>query len=981
MAGPFDAPMNDSQHGFNPFSHGHHRGEDTSIPNADNKTDGNGNPDTGGTESAPVPSFVRRAKNKAAPTSNGDTDGSNTSSHEGSSGSHSMRTSDPVHGHDDSSGNVPAFVRRALRKNEGSIRRGPHDGGNHGTETVPSEERRDATPSHDAVPSHDTASSHASLPPFMRHPRNDANGNANTGESGHAPHVKSSEPDRHPQSVPPFMRHGRRPTGNGPVGPTGASRASNAGANDSAPVPAEPHRESGGTGTNPMVPDDPSTNAQPPQSTTPLDIPVVPVEPEMVPAHNHSDSLSPRDAVRAERPPIGSTEPVTGAGRKGVNRYHGAADASMPTGNGNGDSGMVLDIGQAHGSTSGIDDHDNAGEPSPSAHDNAGEPSGGDIGIGHDDHDDVIRGVIGKKGNGSSIGTSGARFRYADFIDIDGDDDNGDDGNVGDDAPAFSPDWIEYDDDNPLPPSSGGSLDTIDLSGFATGDSGDAGTHDVVDKAVDLSKHDESPSRPRSRVDARHYQEVMGNTGVVDDDYDSGYRVDSQSIAENVASAQIHDELNSVLRKPKDIDKALARRIVLLEWQKKKHIPFNANTVKIFDYLTRWSYATTAQVARAVGWTDRRIDRIDKKLSVYADLGWLHDHVVFAGPKLWYPASEAAKLSVHPWLGGVNPNRINPMSQSHSLGLSSIASWLLCPWDNAPNILGLDDWGSIRKEIQDGSAMVLGEREYRSAWASLRISHKGLIPAEYRHAFIGSDFMDIDGLWQQWAMKYKQGVETLQDSPEYAACDPLNEGSQQWLWTVWGNYIWNPERIINRIVMEEGIDPKNLSNDERFRLFCEYREDGYIPVEDRLDVDTNRPTLQRLEGDKFALLDHLPDIVIVRERDPRTGLSQNIAVELELSAKSEDDYARTMAGFGTTLGRTLYGEVVWVVRSVFIANMIERGAKSVGLVRGKDYHIVPFITKAQRNSFYSGADIIPARFNEDNTKILPVIGDNEFPLS
>lgn len=451
--------------------------------------------------------------------------------------------------------------------------------------------------------------------------------------------------------------------------------------------------------------------------------------------------------------------------------------------------------------------------------------------------------------------------------------------------------------------------------------------------------------------------------------------VDASAIAMGVALGSGKAKLEKQLRNKHTVDAAIARRVQVLEWKKGFHVPFGQREIRALDFLVRWSYATTAQIARAAGWREKKESRLVRRIEKWEEMGWVREDTVFAGPRLWYPRSDGAELSLHSWLGGVSPARVNPMSQSHSLGLSSLASWLLCPWDDKPDVLGLGDvaWCELVGEINDGEAIVCGEREYRSAWARLRKSCKGLLPAGYRNAFIGDVVHGGEGRWQEWARDYRDGRAGLEDAPDWVACDPSLMGMDMWLWTVFSNSVWNPKLVFDAAA-GDGVDVGSLSVEDRERVLADprWRQAGYVPVEDRLDIASNRPVLRRDLGDEFALLDHLPDIIIVRKRDAATGGSRSIAVELELSVKSVDDYARSLAGYGSQLGRTLYADVVWVVPSMAVATAIKRGGLRVGMVEGRDYRIVPFATAAKRNSFWSGADIVPARFDKYH-RVEPIV--------
>ena len=457
------------------------------------------------------------------------------------------------------------------------------------------------------------------------------------------------------------------------------------------------------------------------------------------------------------------------------------------------------------------------------------------------------------------------------------------------------------------------------------------------------------------------------------------YAMDSSRLREGVQIGTVKRELLDYRPKARRTPRPASR------------LPFSPQIPKILDFLTRWRLGTTVQLARVAGWRDSNEQRVFKKLRGYDEVGFIRETNIYAGPKIWTATEHGAERGFHPWLGGVKASEINPMSQSHSFGLSSIASWLLCPWDTTPNILGLspDEWTQVRGEIKAGTAYVLSEKEYRSAYASLRTLGRGLIPAEYRHGFIGygGHKNPITGAWREWARSYKNGASTLADSPELLACDPEFMGANMWMWIIWGNSVWNPKVLEDRAGQEVDLDDLSWAGrDGESRLRAEFRRYGYVPIEERLDFASNKPLLNRELGDAFALWDHLPDMIIARRRtndgyaDP-----QSIAIELELSAKTPDAYARTMASYGSPLGQTLYRKVIWLVTSKTIADKIRAGASQVGMILGEDYDIVPFVTSNEvsviKRSFYSGADILPGRWTKRGTIEPCEAGGRSIPLA
>ena len=563
---------------------------------------------------------------------------------------------------------------------------------------------------------------------------------------------------------------------------------------------------------------------------------------------------------------------------------------------------------------------------------------------------------------------------------------------------GFNEEWQPTPDDDPF--GINGYLDDEtdgDSDSTAMDDDHGDGDHNGVvdgthggDVSIDLNQHNVKLEHDRSRINmdaltARSHVDV-GDSG--------SYAVDSSKLREGVQIGAVKRELRDFIHNPKIVDKAIARKIQLLECKKKMRIPFSPKIPKILDFLTRWRIGTTLQLARIAGWKDSNERKLVKKLRVYDEVGFMRETDIYAGPKIWTAKEHGAELGMHPWLGGVKSSEINPMSQSHTFGLSSIASWLLCPGDNAPNILGLspDEWNQVRGEIKDGTAYVLAEKEYRSSYSSIRNSGRGLLPSEYRHGFIGyagGQLNPVHGAWQEWALAYKNGDATLDESPELLACDPEFMGANLWMWIIWGNSVWNPKVLEDRAVLEEGIDlddPEWSGRAGELRLRSEFRRYGYVDIEERLDYATNKPMINKELGDRFALWDHLPDMIIARRRtDDEYADPQSIAIELELSAKSNSDvYARTMAAYGSPLGQTLYRKVIWLVSSKTIADRIRAGANKVGMILGEDYDIVPFVTSNKvsviKKSFYSGADILPGKWSRRGI-IEPCEFDRSIPLS
>lgn len=414
----------------------------------------------------------------------------------------------------------------------------------------------------------------------------------------------------------------------------------------------------------------------------------------------------------------------------------------------------------------------------------------------------------------------------------------------------------------------------------------------------------------------------------------------------------------------KTVDSEIMRRVQLAEWRAGLRVSFTQRDVTGLDFLTRFSFSTMGQLARACGLSSVSTSMVRAKFNSWVRLGWVSLDPVFAGPELYYPKMDAVRLSQHPWLGKVAVSRLNPLSQSHSLGLSSIASWLIMASEcknatKCPDILGLGvEWETLKQELRDKKSFIISEREVRSAWSTLRKSCKGLLPQEFRHYFCGSN-----GVFQQWGRKYKQGLATLADSPELLACDPSFTGEKMWIWCLFDNYVWNSKNLKIQ-AQTQGVPAEDYIR--------QHRMEGYSPIENRLDITTNKTILRYDLGDEFTTSDHLADLIVARQRDPKTGLSRSLAVELELSCKDAKEYARILAAYGSVLGKTLFKTVIWIVPNYTIAKTIRKGGNMVGMVENVDYMIVPFATMAHKNSFWSGADIIPAYFDKNNRVLMSV---------
>jgi hypothetical protein len=364
---------------------------------------------------------------------------------------------------------------------------------------------------------------------------------------------------------------------------------------------------------------------------------------------------------------------------------------------------------------------------------------------------------------------------------------------------------------------------------------------------------------------------------------------------------------------------------------------FTERDQRVFDFLVRWRFASRLQVLRVGGWRGFYGSK-SYRLNEYRDLGFATIEPIPL-ERLTYAqlTSTGVSLSRYAFLGAEPPTAITSGNRSHSLGLSSLASQLLSDDEMVDDVaydvlgLGADGWKDLRREIRSGDAKVVSEREYRSSWSRIRknmASPSAVTDVQVRGA--------MAKLWNEEFVNAKNGDGVFHDTFEYYCCDPEYEGETAWLWTIFGSYV--------------------VRDKERNK----YGRPAQISIEKRALDDKGKPVL--LDGDRFALKDHLPDMVIARHRGGN-GRPHSLAIELELTAKSEKDYDQTMAGFMSKNGKLLYEQVIWLVVQGATANLIRHGAERAGAVEGVDYRIVPVASVDERSSYYNGADMRPGELD------------------
>lgn len=360
----------------------------------------------------------------------------------------------------------------------------------------------------------------------------------------------------------------------------------------------------------------------------------------------------------------------------------------------------------------------------------------------------------------------------------------------------------------------------------------------------------------------------------------------------------------------------------------------------ILDYLVRARFATLTDVGRVGGWSDSYM-KTRRRLHALEDVGLIKvDRVPFENYVYIMATQDGLRLSGYGYLGIDNDMDVLRAYRGHAFGLSSLASHLMNRRKDADEVerdllgVGEDEYAAIRKEILSGKSHVVMEREYRSAWKRVREtagrSPSALTEANYRH---GMETLYMEAHEDKGNVRSRLTGQTF----EYYCTNPDYRGDMAWLWIVYGNDI--------------------VYRDNR---------GGYRvkPVDNAAIDDKGRPVLVKANGDLFSTQDHCPDLIVCRPRDLSSGRPGSIAVELELSAKTKDEYMRIMFGYMSKCGRLLYRMVVWQVVNAAIANIIRSGAGKAGAVEGRDYVIAPVHSGDVKQSFNYGADMVPGAWKD-----------------
>lgn len=404
----------------------------------------------------------------------------------------------------------------------------------------------------------------------------------------------------------------------------------------------------------------------------------------------------------------------------------------------------------------------------------------------------------------------------------------------------------------------------------------------------------------------------------------------SQGVALDEKQVRRLDDLNRRARSRKGIEADdVSKDFVLQEAD-----------VRVLDYLVKWRFSTIRDIGRVAGWSESYL-KTHRRLNAYLDVGLLTaDRVPLENYRYVQLTPDGVFFSGWSFMGKEDALDFLRSYRGHAFGLASLASHLLNRMRDADEVerdllgVGEEEYAEIRHEILDGVSRVVSEREFRSSWQSIRAgagrSPASLTDARFRHA-MEKEYMDAHEVkGNPNSPLSRQTFELYCNNPEY-------RGSMAWLWVVYGN------------------DVIQSAGNGRIRR---------VPVDNVAVDDSGRPIIVKERGDLFSTRDHCPDLVIARPRDRVTGRPRSIAVELELTAKTEEEYMRTMCAYTGACGKLLYGKVVWQVVNAALGNLIRRGAVKAGAVEGRDFVIVPVYSEDVRGSFARGVDMQPGTWKD-----------------
>ena len=104
---------------------------------------------------------------------------------------------------------------------------------------------------------------------------------------------------------------------------------------------------------------------------------------------------------------------------------------------------------------------------------------------------------------------------------------------------------------------------------------------------------------------------------------------------------------------------------------------------------------------------------------------------------------------------------------------------------------------------------------------------------------------------------------------------------------------------------------------------------------------------------RIGIMQHIPDLVIPRKRNP-DGTPNSIAIEVELKAKTVEDYIRTHKAY--SLDKRMFKKVVWICSKKSTAKMITRAAEEESsLWDDGRIDILPIVTE---DGVFKGSNVL-----------------------
>lgn len=384
-----------------------------------------------------------------------------------------------------------------------------------------------------------------------------------------------------------------------------------------------------------------------------------------------------------------------------------------------------------------------------------------------------------------------------------------------------------------------------------------------------------------------------------------------------------------------------------------------AKDIKLVDFLLKFRFCTDESAFRILGYS--AFDDYQAKINWLEAIGLLKREIAPLSNYFYLmPSSMATKVSDYGYLGIDNILQFLRSYHNHAFGLSSMAAQLEAlstvnrPYRAQNDVLGLGERGftELMQEMREGKSYIVAEREFRSSLYALRDSlladtdknankhsPSAITDQRFRHA--------IENVFKKAknSANLNNGALLSRQTAEYYCANPRiaqNRAKNKrvcynaWLWIVFGNDILTKGSVSGTISRK--------------------------PVENAVLDKKGRPILDFEGGDLTSTRDHCPDMVLVRPRNLTTGRPRSLAIELELTAKDEFDYFRTMAGYTSNNGRILYQKVIWLVNNASVAGLIRAGATKAGCVEGRDYEVIPVASQDKNGTFGRGAQLVAGRW-------------------